>query len=265
MAYSNLGITEATPQDPAQTGIWAATVNTNMTLLDNAIAGVLSLSVAGSANVVLTSTAGAANQFRNNVFVFSGVLTGNINVLWPAGVTCEFSVINSTTGAFTLSLGANNGSSAPAGTVYALPTGGTGTFYSDGTNVAVLSLGAVGGTWTPVDASGASLAFTSPVGLWRLSAGVMTAWARLTYPSTASGLSAELGGLPLTSFSGAVSQYIGTVLFGGGGGNPGGGANYTLVQPPGSTNLLFTRDGGIVLTNSNLTTFGVVLTISYPV
>lgn len=125
--------------------MWGTLLNTNFSLIDSAVAGLLSLSVAGSANVVLTTTNGAADQARNAMFVFSGVLTGNINVLWPASKTAVFSVKNSTTGSFTLSLGANNGSSLPAGAVAVIPQGGTGVFYSDGTNVYVrVTAGGIG-------------------------------------------------------------------------------------------------------------------------
>lgn len=165
MAYSNLGITEATPQDPAQTNIWAATVNTNMTLIDNAVAGELSLSVAGSANVTLTSTAGAANQYRNSYFIFTGILTGNVVVLYPAGVTFKFTVKNSTTGSFTLSMGVTNGSGSAVGKVVILPQGATGTFFSDGTDV--VSIGSTFQTRQKFT-SGSGATYTTPSGCTRI-------------------------------------------------------------------------------------------------
>ena len=112
-------------------------------LIDSAVAGILSLSVAGASNVVLTSTAGAADQSRNQRFNFTGTLTGNIYVLWPAGYNRFFSVANNTTGAFTLGLGVNNGSSMPVGSTVTVPQGGTVLAYSDGTNI-VLQNGAGG-------------------------------------------------------------------------------------------------------------------------
>jgi hypothetical protein len=138
MAYSpNLGLIEPTPFDPAVANVWGALLNTNQLLVDTAIAGLLSLSVAGSANVSLTSINGAPDQSRNAMFIFSGLLTGNIDVLYPAGKTKFFMVKNTTTGAFTVSLGADNPSSpgTPAGAVAVIPQGTIGIFYSDGTNV----------------------------------------------------------------------------------------------------------------------------------
>lgn len=132
----NLLLIEPTPFDPAVANIWGTLLNTNFALIDSAVAGLLSLSVAGSANVVLTSSNGAADQARNAMFIFSGVLTGNIDVLWPNGITGVFTVKNATTGSFSLSLGVNNGSGSPAGSVVAVTQGSIGIFYSDGTNMA---------------------------------------------------------------------------------------------------------------------------------
>ncbi len=144
----DLGLSQPTPGDPGVANIWGTILNTNFGLIDSAVAGLLSLSVAGSSNVVLTNTNGAADQERNAIFIFTGALTGNINVLYPNGKTKVFSVKNSTSGAFTLSLGVNNGSGAPAGSVAVVAAGGSGTFYSDGTNVFNLSISSANPTFT---------------------------------------------------------------------------------------------------------------------
>lgn len=130
----NLGLENPTPSDPATNNVWGGTENTGRTLTDSAVAGILSLSVAGNSNVVLSSSQGAADQSRNAHFIFTGALTGNINVLWPNGKTRVFSVFNNTTGAFTLSVGVNNGSGSPAGTTIGIPQGSAYEVVSDGTN-----------------------------------------------------------------------------------------------------------------------------------
>lgn len=135
-SYSNLGLYEPTPGDPSVADVWGTILNTNDQILDNAISGVLTKTVAGNANVVLTSSPGAADEDPNSAFIFTGALTGNIVVLWPLGKTRRFVVTNNTTGAFTLSLGVNNGSGQPQGTTVQIPQGSTSTFSSDGTNVA---------------------------------------------------------------------------------------------------------------------------------
>ena len=55
------------------------------------------------------------------------------------------------------------------------------------------------GTWTPVDQSGASLSFTNAFGYYTKVGDTVTAWGRVTYPATASGLTAIVGGLPFTA------------------------------------------------------------------
>lgn len=131
----NLSLENPTPADPATNNTWGTTENTGRTLVDSAVSGILSLSVAGAVNVTLTSTQGAADQSRNAHFVYTGVLTGNVIVLYPAGKSRVFSVINSTTGAFSLSVGASNGAGGAAGTTTAIPQGGVLECVSDGTNV----------------------------------------------------------------------------------------------------------------------------------
>lgn len=132
---TNLLLENPTPADPAVIDLWPGIMNTGRSLVDSAVAGVLTLSVAGSSNVVLTSNQGAPDQARNAHFFFTGVLTGNINVLWPSGLGRMFSVTNNTTGSFTLSCGVNDGASAPVGDVVAVPQGGTSLLASDGTDV----------------------------------------------------------------------------------------------------------------------------------
>jgi hypothetical protein len=133
----NIGLNIPTPNDPAVANVWPSLWNTNAGMIDSSIAGLLPLDVSGAANVTLTFTNGSPSQTDNAIFVFSGVLSGNIDILFPNGKTKLFMVKNSTTGAFTLSLGANSTGSpgTPAGSIVGVPQGATGMFYSDGTNV----------------------------------------------------------------------------------------------------------------------------------
>lgn len=124
-----------TPGDPAVANAWGANLNTNFSIVDLAVGGTLSLSVAGSSNVILTDTAGGLGQAKNANFIFTGVLTGNIIVFWPLGYGRMFSVQNSTTGAFTLTLAVNNGSGSPDGATQTVAPGSSGMYYSDGTNI----------------------------------------------------------------------------------------------------------------------------------
>lgn len=51
--------------------------------------------------------------------------------------------------------------------------------------------------WTPTDASGAALTFTGVSAHWTQMGNMVFAYAQLTYPSTASGANALIGGLPV--------------------------------------------------------------------
>lgn len=132
---TELQLIKPTPGDPLSENTWGTLLNTDMDLLDSAVAGLLTLSVAGSSNVVLSSSQGAADQERNMAFSFTGALTGNIYVLFPSGRTKTFFVANNTTGSFTLGIGVNNGSSVPAGTTVTVTQGTSVALISDGTNV----------------------------------------------------------------------------------------------------------------------------------
>lgn len=61
------------------------------------------------------------------------------------------------------------------------------------------------GTWTPTDASGAGLVFTSVVNSQYVKIGSLVYVAgTVTYPATANGAGAEIGGLPFTVLIGSV-------------------------------------------------------------
>ena len=71
------------------------------------------------------------------------------------------------------------------------------------------------GTWTPTDASGAGLNFTSPAGVYTKIGRQVTLIARLIWPTNASTANAEIGGLPFgmaVGFPGFVTQYCSYTL-----------------------------------------------------
>jgi len=86
-------------------------------------------SVAGSSNVTLSQA-----EYENGNIEFTEALTGNISVFLPLLDGREWSLKNSTTGAFTLTaIGAS-------GTGVVLPQGAETRVRTDGTNVARISL-----------------------------------------------------------------------------------------------------------------------------
>ena len=64
------------------------------------------------------------------------------------------------------------------------------------------------GTWTPIDASGAALTFTTPSGSYVKVGQQVHAYFDLTYPVTADGSTAIVGGLPFTSAGTASSGSV---------------------------------------------------------
>jgi hypothetical protein len=88
----------------ANANTWGNNTNTNLETLDAFAAGYLSKSVAGSANVTLTSNnADPTAESSNKVIEFTGALTGDITVFVPA-VENNYIFFNNTSGAQTLTV-----------------------------------------------------------------------------------------------------------------------------------------------------------------
>lgn len=88
----------------ANANTWGNNTNTNLETLDAFTAGYLSKSVAGSANVTLTTAnADPTAESSNKVIEFTGTLTGDITVFVPA-VENNYIFFNNTSGAFTLTV-----------------------------------------------------------------------------------------------------------------------------------------------------------------
>lgn len=81
---------------------WGTIANTVFQLLDDSIAGMVSISLA-SGSVVLTTTDGATNQARMAILELTGTITGNVTVTVP-NVSKIYAVINRTSGAFTVTV-----------------------------------------------------------------------------------------------------------------------------------------------------------------
>ena len=113
--------------DGENSSTWGSKANNDFNLFEQAIAGVLSKSVAGAADVTLTASNGASDESRNAVHRYTGVLTGNIGVIMPAAVR-NWMVSNETTGSFSLT------AKGASGTGTIVPQGSKRIVYFDGTN-----------------------------------------------------------------------------------------------------------------------------------
>ena len=109
-----------------QAGTWGSTTNTNWNLMEQAVAGVQTITMA-NANYTLSNLNGTLDEARNAVIVVNGTNSGVYQVIAPL-VTKTFIVSNQTTGGYAITIGGASGS------VVTIPNGLTTLVYCDGTN-----------------------------------------------------------------------------------------------------------------------------------
>lgn len=151
MATTNKGL----EQPAASSTNWDVPLNANFGYIDSALGGTTSKSVTGvsATPVVLT-----AAEYRSLILNFTGTLTANVTYQIPSGVGGEWIVVNSTTGAYTLTI-----DNVAVGASAVIPQGSRRLVYSDGTNVYAVE-GATAGTVTSVDVSGGTTGLTATGG-----------------------------------------------------------------------------------------------------
>jgi hypothetical protein len=113
-------------------GTWGTKTNTNLNLLQQAVAGYQEVSIAGGAQTTaLVMTDAALSNARNAVIKFTGTITGNQVVTIPDGIEKVYTIYNGTTGAFTVQFKTVSGT----GITFSTTNKGAILVYSDGTNV----------------------------------------------------------------------------------------------------------------------------------
>jgi len=128
-------------------GTWGTKTNTNLNLLQQAIAGYQDVSIAGGAQTTaLVMTDATLSNARNAVLKFSGSITGNQIVTIPNGIEKTYILYNGTTGAFTVEFKTASGT----GPTFATTDKGFKLVYSDGTDVTDVPLGVPGGSNTQI-------------------------------------------------------------------------------------------------------------------
>lgn len=140
-----------------QSGIWGTTTNTNWNLVEEAIAGVESITML-NANYTLSNLNGVSDEARNMVIVAGGTNSAIYQIIAPL-VPKVYLVVNNTAGGFAITFGGSSGSivSIPNGysalvycngsNFYAAPTSCIGNFAATG-NLAVAGDAAVSGDAT---------------------------------------------------------------------------------------------------------------------
>ena len=120
-----------------QAGVWGNTTNTNWQLIEQAVAGVQTITMS-NANYTLTNLNGVLDEARNMVLVIQGTNSGIYQVIAPLNQPKMYVVSNQTTGGYAITIGASSGS------VVSIPNGTTAQVYTDGTNFFSAQTGSAG-------------------------------------------------------------------------------------------------------------------------
>jgi hypothetical protein len=111
-----------------QAGTWGATTNNNLgTLIEQAIAGVDTINIAGLTTYTLSNYNGIYDEARNAGLIFTGALTANCTVFTPA-VEKLYVISNQTTGGYYITVTSGSGSNI------SVASGTNQLMYCDGTN-----------------------------------------------------------------------------------------------------------------------------------
>lgn len=120
-----------------QSGIWGTTTNTNWNLIEQAVAGVATITML-NADYTLTNLNGVSDEARNMVLVVNGTNSAIRKVVAPQNQSKMYIVSNQTTGGYAITIGAATGS------YITIPNGVTAQVYTDGTNFYSAQTGSAG-------------------------------------------------------------------------------------------------------------------------
>jgi hypothetical protein len=124
-------------------GTWGQITNTNLVVVQQAIAGYQAISIAGGAQTTaLLMTQNALSTARNAVLKLTGTITGNQIVTVPNGIKKTWIVSNGTVGAFTVNF---KYASTGTGQTWTTTDKGIKILYSDGTDIQVADLSTLSG------------------------------------------------------------------------------------------------------------------------
>jgi hypothetical protein len=129
-SYTDLGLELMVTGE--NSGTWGDKTNTNLELIQQGFAGYQEVSVAGGAQTTaLAITDGTISNGRNAVIKLTGTITGNQVVTIPNTIEKTYTVVNGTSGAFTVEFKTVSGT----GTTFSATDKGIKFLYADGTNV----------------------------------------------------------------------------------------------------------------------------------
>ena len=140
--FTDLGIEKMATGENA--GTWGDKTNTNLEIVEKAIAGYVEQAVTSGGTTALSITDGDATEStsvaRHAVIKLTGTITGNSIVTVPDSIEKVYIVTNGTSGAYTVQFKTASGT----GVTFGVSEKTTKLFYSDGTNI--VDAGFSGGT-----------------------------------------------------------------------------------------------------------------------
>jgi hypothetical protein len=128
-SYTDLGLELMVTGE--NSGTWGDKTNTNLELIQQGFAGYQEVTVNGTGTTTLDITDGTISNGRNAVIKFTGTITDNIIVTIPDTIEKTYTIINGTTGAFTVQFKTVSGT----GFTFATTEKNAVLVFSDGTNV----------------------------------------------------------------------------------------------------------------------------------
>jgi hypothetical protein len=132
-SYSDLGIELMATGENA--GTWGTKTNTNLQIVEKAIAGYVEQAVTSGGTTALSITDGDATEStsvaRHAVIKLTGTITGNSIVTVPDSIEKVYIVTNGTSGAYTVQFKTSSGT----GITFGVSEKTTRLVYSDGTNL----------------------------------------------------------------------------------------------------------------------------------
>ena len=132
--FTDLGIEIMATGENA--GTWGDKTNTNLTIVNTAVAGYVEQAVTNGGTLALTITDGAATATAQNAVIkLTGTITGNSIVTVPDSIEKTFIVTNGTSGAYTVQFKTASGT----GVTFSTTDKGTKFVYTDGTNINEIS------------------------------------------------------------------------------------------------------------------------------
>jgi len=127
-------------------GLWGDITNTNLVIVQQAIAGFEQVALNATTGATLAFTNAATSNGKNAVIELTGTITGNVDVTIPASVTNKVYIVkNSTSGAFTVTVKV----SGQTGVTFSATDKGAKLVYVNGTDVADSNIGKVSNDISP--------------------------------------------------------------------------------------------------------------------